>query len=502
MSETSPRRRDTSRRGGFTLLEVAIALVIFVFGALAIIRIFPPALGVIQNSGDQLTAVNLNRSTQARFARQPGLVPDAIYDPNPDADWRDNIVGSVAGTPRRNNSLPIGNIQNLEMDYSQSALGHFKNIVGERHIVPSSPSDPVVLTQFPYSSIAVYEEDSLTGVTVTKEGTLDFTQAIQTSTGVAPSLTTQDRAYVSYRWVEGGRVWAVGEEPLVNLTASPLKVSQSLPSRYPNPVTSIVAGEVTVRLRKFLGNTPSTNAAAGQLELTSAEAGKNISVDYAVPDWRWMVYDGVPNIASATGTERYLNLPVRPLDELKSPAYSYALYPSLTASAPSGVTVNPKLGQVNFTTVTSGSKARIVYWTLDNWAQQLSVAARSYLLNYGTASAEPWRDCVLVGNILHFKPSEAGKSVSVSYSYRASGATTDTEVKNQIMTIDDDIIDIVGGNRVSELKLTDITGNELSTPVTAIQQIRGISIQARTAWLNGSRFAQSSLTGYRGVQNP
>ncbi|MBW3635377.1 MAG: prepilin-type N-terminal cleavage/methylation domain-containing protein, partial [Armatimonadetes bacterium] len=123
MSDKSFVRRDTSRRGGFTLLEVAIALAIFVFGALAIIRIFPPALGVIQNSGDQLTAVNFNRSTLARFARQPGLVPDALYDTNPANGWRDNIVGSVAGTPRRNNSLPVGTIQNIDLEYNLSALG-------------------------------------------------------------------------------------------------------------------------------------------------------------------------------------------------------------------------------------------------------------------------------------------------------------------------------------------------------------------------------------------
>src|SRR4051812_21890708 len=119
MHETPSLRRDETRRGGFTLIEVVIALAIFVFGALAIIRIFPPALGVIQNSGDRMVATNLNRTRLALYEKQSYRVPDAIVDEGTDGtlpNWRDAMPGSVAGT-RRNETLPVTNIQ----DYNTSA---------------------------------------------------------------------------------------------------------------------------------------------------------------------------------------------------------------------------------------------------------------------------------------------------------------------------------------------------------------------------------------------
>lgn len=158
MSKPSPLRRDTHRRGGFTLLEVVIALAIFVFGALAIIRIFPPALGVIQNSGDQLVAVNLNRSTVNRYAKSVESIPYATYGIGTDADDADNDgvtaepyplpVGTI-GTVRRNNALPAGF---LPRDFQNSSLNFFKNISGEKQTVRSFGAGRFyVLTSFPYS---------------------------------------------------------------------------------------------------------------------------------------------------------------------------------------------------------------------------------------------------------------------------------------------------------------------------------------------------------------
>ncbi|RYG75047.1 prepilin-type N-terminal cleavage/methylation domain-containing protein, partial [bacterium] len=133
MLESRPVRRDAASRSAFTLVEVVIALAIFVFGALAIIRIFPPALGVIQNSGDRLVGNNLNRSLLARYQKNPDLVPDGIYDGDRSPTfWRSGQSGSVAGS-RRNNSIPVQNIQ----DYDNSALGHFRKLVGEKHVVPA-----------------------------------------------------------------------------------------------------------------------------------------------------------------------------------------------------------------------------------------------------------------------------------------------------------------------------------------------------------------------------
>ena len=226
MKEVFFSRRDALRRGGFTLIEVVIALAIFLFGALAIIRIFPPGLGVIQNSGDRLTAGNLNRTTLARFDKQPNLIPDAIHDYSDrdndpttvlasDPKWKDSSAGAVVGTALRNNSLPKGTVNDLNGGYEQSALGHFKNIVGERQ---SSSSSGVVLTQYPFETITIFNEDKVTGVRILSDGTLDFSQSKLASndavfsTTAIPSAYRYDTSdplkvgntvfYVSYRWLE------------------------------------------------------------------------------------------------------------------------------------------------------------------------------------------------------------------------------------------------------------------------------------------------------------
>ena len=515
MKSTVSLRRDALRRGGFTLIEVAIALVIFIFGALAIVRIFPPGLGVIQNSGDQLVAVNLNRTTLARYAAQPGLVPDAITEYGTEgaaAQWRDGKLGAVAGSARRNNSLPINNIQ----DFNSSALGHFRQIYGERHVVSASE---VVLTQFPIglnppvatptTSLRAYREDFLGEVKINSAGALDSTNAKNSDgTPYPTTIPAGTKFYVSYRWIEGGKIWCANEEFQSSLNNS---ANQSVRAG-----VTFIAGEIEVRVQTPFTPTNIDND-RGAFVATGL-AGKTIALDYAVKDWRWMVHEGIPTITPeeppATMTKpRSINLSVRPLDDTESP-YIYTLFTSQypTLPTPAQFEPNAKAGQVVFdvnTLPTESPRTRIVYRSLDNWAQQLSVAAKNYLLNFGTSSSiiEPWRDCVLVKSsdrtLLYFAASEAGKSVSISYSYDDASAT-DKVVDGRIFNIKDDILDLnipAIGNRVSELELTDINGGALSsgTPLTAIQKIQGVSVQTRTAWIDGTRFNQTSTTGFRGT---
>ncbi len=101
--QTSLRRQVLAgRRGGFSLIEVAIAMAIFVFGALAIVRIFPGALGVVQNSEQRAIGQRMAQSTQARLLAQPRSIPYALFDTNSNlttspAAWSD-FPGSVFGT--------------------------------------------------------------------------------------------------------------------------------------------------------------------------------------------------------------------------------------------------------------------------------------------------------------------------------------------------------------------------------------------------------------------
>ena len=66
-------------RGGFTLVEVVVALAIFVVGALAIIQIFPPALNVVRGSERRTVAANMSRSRVAALEERHQIAPDAIY---------------------------------------------------------------------------------------------------------------------------------------------------------------------------------------------------------------------------------------------------------------------------------------------------------------------------------------------------------------------------------------------------------------------------------------
>ncbi|MBW3636723.1 MAG: hypothetical protein KY445_09720, partial [Armatimonadetes bacterium] len=433
----------------------------------------------------------------------------------------------------------VGTIQNIDLEYNLSALGHFKNISGERHTVIASG---VVLTQFPMdatASLAVYAEDFLSDVTVNNAGALDMTNAkFSNGTRYADQPGASDKFYVSYRWVEGGRVWGVEDEP-ATLNAPVSKAVRG----------AIVAGEVNVRLQRPLTTSNRDNdrgsfrvpLGTGTPFGQSVVAGQRISVDYRVKDWRWIAHDSaLTNVPEEIQGQRIqgnlprsTNLVVRPLDDTIAP-YAFLLFSSPELASPltpaaiqderprtaASVTttmanVNRKTGQVTFETQNPSTsqpyqspQVRVVYRSLDNWAQQLSVAANSYLLTYGTASTEPWRDSVLnaSGTILYFKPSEAGKSVLLSYSYGGGTAATDTQIDGRIMTIDNDLISLPGssfavGGRVSRLELTDINGDRLTTPVTSIQKIQGVSIEARTAWLDGNRFSQASTIGYRGAPN-
>ncbi len=302
-------RRDALRRGGFTLIEVVIALAIFVFGALAIIRIFPPALGVIQNSGDKLTAQNLNNTTLADFAKGSSSVPDAIhsvyypstnvYFPNAAEDLP--IASSVVGTAIRNNSLPKRNVQLVSSD---SALGHFTYITGEKQKVRQftylrSGLTPTtvkcVLTSFPVAGIEkpgippaqklypvaqIYKETPVKGVVAKtiidtngkqQSGYLDFTDSSPSFTSGSLPDTLTNFYYVTYQYIENGILNTTEDEVIRSQTPNtPSKITidqaQLLQGRRLGSITTppnagdppgnyrVVDGPVQIRFRNQLAD--------------------------------------------------------------------------------------------------------------------------------------------------------------------------------------------------------------------------------------------------------
>ncbi len=680
----SPATRRTRRKGarvaGFTLIEIIVAIAIFLIGALAIIRIFPPALGVIQNSENRTIGTNLSRGTLATFSAQPNLVPDAVYDSaltfsttipddpggpaNPELTdpnnefgpvgrprWVD-FDGAVVGSIKDNNSLP----KNERALIRDSALGHFRTIVGERHTVlvdddntPANTSDDrnFVLTRYPYTGVvAIYVEDRVNGVRVDSDGELDFSEARLASSGEAfhdenpptanppgdPRRPPNDTSstspgnlvgrrgsdgvmyYVTYRWREAvngstERIQGVTDEPMY-FPANNGTATFAPPASYrvwqgrrfaatssPDDDDNIIPGAVDVRFKylisSYVASSPSpsggitTNVGGAPsddflgvvpLNTNAVRPGQTVSLTYTVKDWRWLVDEGAPSQIPVPDSRRdnppmppdtpllARTLPVRGLDDQQTLQNTWVR--SLMLSTPNaGVTrisssswgqqgdqtakgttnqrlrqVNSKTSQVTFDVAVNvqeppnpataprltAPRARTIYWTLDRWAQQMTVGARSYVPFYAnTPSAtrpeterERWREYSWSDRTggsaddrygtIYFHPSEAGKSILVNYQY-LDGTTLKSAIGH--FTIDEDVdrIDIPGfstgysgaSGKVSMAIITEPGSNPPAPAnVVAIISVQGLSTRARTAWLDNGRYTQAASAGYRPLDKP
>jgi type II secretory pathway pseudopilin PulG len=339
------------RNSGFSLIEVTIALGIFVFGALAIVQIFPRALGVVQNSEQRAVGQRMAQTTLARYNNNPLTVPEAIIDVDPtlvDATnnpegWSD-FPGAVFGTTNRNESLPRGPVQPSDINLAASevrlsAAGRFRRVVGEQHRVGSGQ----ILLRHPYTenaSPANPAQDLRASRVVTVEnvrlistadasapnGQLDFTDATvdgapfkeATAVGIpSPPPTshplysgaTRDRIrfYVSYSWVvrtpapgpsgpDEGRIGSVQDEPKVFPIpiASGNQQDAHQTSHFAHDASDVAAGgRVKVWFRSVVTPTAPTSldAMLGRVSVTGLSPNDTVSIDYTVPDWRSIVVD-------------------------------------------------------------------------------------------------------------------------------------------------------------------------------------------------------------------
>ncbi len=362
----SPRLH--ARGGGFSLIEVVIALAVFLFGALAIVRIFPGAIGVIQTSEQRNVAQRMAQTTQARYTISPLTVPEAIVDVDPDAQkadptgnetgWSD-FAGSAYGTATINESLPreapgpddisFDNSQTPSTQIANTAAGHFRRVIGEEHVVEQEGSGAnargVITLRYPYvqpeasatnevkavHQPRLYTTTVIEGVTITRTGTLDFSNSPYSDTTggdprrvrddlrIDPTITPPKRQmvtfYVSYRWHNaGGPINSVVDEPKrfpkngPSWAASPPLAPQGTEARvleaalnsttigFGTPTGfAIVDGPVQVKMRQLVSNPlvaqDALNRNLGRIVLGPGEVGNPYSVDYSVPDWRMIVHD-------------------------------------------------------------------------------------------------------------------------------------------------------------------------------------------------------------------
>ena len=337
-----------SRRGGFSLIEVAIAMAIFVFGALAIVRIFPSALGVVQNSEQRAIGQRMAQTTLARLNAEPRSIPFALFDTNSaltasPSMWSD-FPGAVYGTPNSDDNQSLAqaapeanDLNSADSSLNRSAMGHFRRVSSEMHRVPADPTlGGEVLLNFPYVGVpdadpfkaalnpVIKIRRDVEGVTVDKDGVLDFSNArlngspfndnsntypnrppsMETTYYKTAGLTTNDRPdvifYVSYNWTNGGYLNGVQDEP------KKFPVNSSPQWTPPNPVAprvlqgaagnTVVPGPVKIWFYSSAAATTAEQGSAafdpnlGRLLLPTL-LGQLVSVDYTVHDWRFIVTD-------------------------------------------------------------------------------------------------------------------------------------------------------------------------------------------------------------------
>jgi prepilin-type N-terminal cleavage/methylation domain-containing protein len=531
------------RRSGFTLVEVVIALALFVFGALAIVRIFPPALGVIRNNESRTTAVQVGQTMLARLEGKNSPPPEAVFDVDAASTqaylWND-YAGAVTGTVTKNSSLPKSPI---DIDYDASALGHFRYIYGEPHYIGAGQT---ILLNHPRAStlgattipVTAFYDDVVEGVQIGSDGVLDFSSAhLASSPGVAfndaanptrppdtyrrPEVTY----YVSYRWREYigpsptnyTSIKGLIEEPLsIPLNSAWASNSGRVLAGVVNTLNRVIPGGIEVRMRKSVTVTPvSTGDPQNAIVSISAGAPGLYYVSYLASEWRSLAYDAAPlPKVGAAGTST-IRLPINGIDD------SFPAFGVLTRSdqkvAPATVAptnVDYKKGEIDYPVAIDGPRIRTIFRALDGWATQLSVAPRSYI-PYDVARAgadfprEPWREyswSSTDGSNIYFHPSEAGKTVAISFLV-VDALNPNGKVVNSVCTVGDDILAtpaavsaaFTPSGKVSRLEITDAAGTTVAA--AAILSVQGLSVQARTAWLNNDRYTQVIVPSYRTLTN-
>lgn len=518
-------RFQSARRGGFTLIEVAIALAIFVFGALAIVQIFPPALGVIRNNESRITATQMGENTLAQFKNKTSPPPEAIFDVDAGStapySWND-YPAAVVGTSNKNNSLPKS-----VTSFGNSSLGHFRYIYGEPHYFKVGQN---IFLNHPHSTtdgpVLAFRDFMIESVQVDKDGNLDFTNAYRVDSGTPfndggkrPPLayrrttdpTTDTLYYVSYRWREAATpnvIRGVLEEPL-SIPSDTDWLAGTDPARLLpcviNSGNKVIPGSIQVKMRKSIPSTPS--GSGNSITIVSTSTAGLYYFSYLARDWRELTNDSAL-------VNNQVQLPVAGIeDNSVFPVFgvltnsNYTLDPPVPSAAPFP-SVDYKKGIVTYNfPATPGARVRTVYRALDGWAIQPSVAPRTYVPYVADQRPnnnfprEPWREYVwLPGDPsnIYFHASEAGKTVAISYGVN--------NVPNRTTLTIDNIQDAPSGlpsgfapsGKVARATLIQPNGNAATT-ANAILSVQGLSIQARTAWLNADKYNQVIVPGYRNL---
>jgi hypothetical protein len=275
-----------------------------------------------------------------------------------------------------------------------------------------------------------------------------------------------------------------------------------------------IPGAVRVRVRHGVG--ASSTTVGGDITVSSPVSGL-FYICYLSKDWREMTDNSAP-------VNNTVQLPINGLEENSvsgmmtnsnntvTPVYATAPNPPNPAYPISSVDYKKGTVTYSFPTIPS-ARIRTVYRALDGWATQTSVAPRAYVPYFdlsGLAATaiphfprEPWREYVWLPSDpsnIYFHASEAGKTVMVSLNNGSADNSTTLTVDNiqDAPAITGWPAGFAPSGKVARATLIQPDGDAATTTV-AILSVQGISVQARTAWLNADQYNQVIVPGYRNL---
>jgi hypothetical protein len=414
-------------------------------------------------------------------------------------------------------------------DFNASALGHFQYIYGEPHYLEAGQ---LLLLNRPLDTsgtVISTVERTIEGVQIDENGYLDFAYAYMTDgttfntpynsqstpfnnggkrppTGYRQTKVpeTEYTYYVSYQWREASSptiIRGVLEEPLIIpadsdwMTGDPARV---LPCTI-NPANKAIPGAVQVKIRMGV---PVTVSPPGTLSFPMTDL---FYVSYLSKDWREMTDLSAP-------VNNIVQLPINGIEE-NSVSGTLTNFDHTVIPGSGVASVNYKDGIVTYSSpVPAGARSRTTYRTLDGWATQTSVAPRTYVPYFVGERTnpwfprEPWREYVWSPadpTNIYFHASEAGKTVAVSYGVNNAPIST-TLIIDNIQGVPTaawwtaNFGGFAPSGKVARVTLTEPDGDP-ATGATSLFSVQGLSIHARTAWLNADKYNQVIVPAYRNL---
>jgi hypothetical protein len=342
------RGRKGRRLAGLSLIEVLMAMAIFVIGILAVLRIFPKGLGLIGTNRDKASAQRLADSTLAQLRAAESQLPDEIVQAGLPTVTDPAAAGF--GFVQVANGLDLTRPYDFEAIAGWSdgtdpslyrAVGANRLVLGERIVVPRGPSVSALVAptytlfgpvdKYPAGSaspgnyaIEIFREYRSVTPAQLKINTVNGALAAEPVFCLQPGgndpfsgaplndnllfeLDASARVVIvryAYYDVNGKVVQsqlAAGLSTLAATGANPSGtfVSVPLPSPY------VIPGSVHVRQPLAHGGGGSysfddSSANLGLVRINPALAGETLSMEYVVQDWR-LLHQTVQLTLSAAG---------------------------------------------------------------------------------------------------------------------------------------------------------------------------------------------------------